>query len=125
MTGLGIPGRKGGVPKDFTEEKYYAYPEDELWERVNRTEKDMHDMMTYLNSVENVMGGDDLAEIKRMLSYTSASVAHHTDAYTGIKSQVEVMNKEASSALGRISKHNDEVMQMLADSEQNSRRLQS
>jgi hypothetical protein len=68
------------------------------------------------------MSGDDLAHIKKMIKVTSSSISNHTDAFTGIKASVESMNKDASVALGRISKHNAEVMQMLAESEQNLRR---
>ena len=45
----------------------------------------MHKMMKYLDSVESMMGGDDLAQIRRMLDYTSQSVKHHSKAYSGIK----------------------------------------
>jgi len=39
-------------------------------ERVDDTEKEMHRMMKYLNAVENMMSGNDLSHIKRMLDYT-------------------------------------------------------
>lgn len=60
-----------------------------------------------------------------MLKYTSSSVQHHTNAYTGIKAQVENMNKDAASALGRISKHNEDVKRLLAESEHQSRTNQT
>jgi hypothetical protein len=86
-------------------------------ERVNKTEKDMNDMLKYLNAVEEMMGGDDLAQIRRMLSFTSQSVSHHTDAYTAIKSRVEDMNKEASGALNKLSSHNDDLKRIMKESE--------
>lgn len=52
VTGVGIPGSKKVKNQKYAEEeemKYYTYPEDELWERVNKTEKEMQDMLNYLN----------------------------------------------------------------------------
>ena len=77
----------------------------------------MHDMMKYLDKVENAIGGDDLAQIRRMLNYTSKSVNHHSKAYSNIRSEVEDMNKDAHVALSKISRHNDEVQRMLNQSE--------
>ena len=72
-------------------------------ERVESTEKEMHNMMKYLNAVEDMMGGDDLAQIRRMLDYTSQSVKHHSKAYAGIKEQVDAMNNTAATALSKLS----------------------
>lgn len=104
VTGVGIPGKKkkskkSQIDPEEERDKYYDYPEDELLERVNKTEREMNDMMKYLDAVDSMMSGDDLAQIRRMLKYTSSSVQHHTSAYTGIKQQVESMNKDAASAL--------------------------
>lgn len=52
-------------------------------------------MMRYLNAVEAMMSGDDLAQIKKMLDYTGQNVKHHSKAYSGIKMQIETMNNEA------------------------------
>jgi len=93
------------------------FPEDELMERVDQTEKEMHAMMKYLNAVENMMAGDDLEQIRRMLDYTGTSVKHHSKSYSNIKSQIEDMNKDAHSALNKISHHNDDVKRMLLESE--------
>ena len=77
----------------------------------------MKDMMKYLNAVDDMMGGDDLAQIRRMLDYTSESVKHHSKAYTGIRERVEEMNKDASSALDTVSRHNDDIKRMMLESE--------
>ena len=45
-------------------------------------------MMKYLDAVEGMMGGDDLAQIRRMLKFTSKSVKHHSKAYANIKTEV-------------------------------------
>ena len=129
VTGLGIPGTKKGKKKQEKAlisregEKFYASMEDELMDRVDQTEKDMKQMMSYLNSVEDMMAGDDLAQIRRMLDVTSDSVKHHSKAYTNIKDRVNEMNKDAGSALDSISKYNDDVKRMLQESEQASRKL--
>jgi len=43
VTGVGIPGKKKGK-KNYTAEelKHYEFPEDELMDRVDQTEKEMH-----------------------------------------------------------------------------------
>jgi len=41
----------------------------------------MLEMMRYLTSVEDMMGGDDLAEISKMLDTTGTSVQNHSKAY--------------------------------------------
>ena len=42
-------------------------------------------MMRYLASVENMMVGDDLSEIKKMLETTGISVENHSKAYNSLK----------------------------------------
>lgn len=66
--------------------------EDKLLYSCSETERDMHKMMKYLDAVEGMMGGDDLAQIRRMLKFTSKSVKHHSKAYSNIKTEVESMN---------------------------------
>ena len=72
VTGLGIPGKSKKTKNRvaYEESKYFAYPEDELMDRVERAETEMKDMMRYLVDVENMMGGTDLEEIQRMLDCT-------------------------------------------------------
>ena len=106
-----IPGRKkkqaAAAPSD--DQKFYGSLEDELLDRVGNTEKDLHDMMKYLDAVENMMSGDDLTHIRKMLDYTSQSVKHHSTAYSNIKVQVEDMNNDAKGALSKLAKHNDDI----------------
>ena len=86
VTGIGIPGRKGKkAPAPSDDQKYYGSLEDELMDRVDNTEKDLHDMMKYLNQVEDMMAGNDLGHIRKMLDYTTQSVKHHSKAYSNIK----------------------------------------
>ena len=42
-------------------------------------------MMRYLASVENMMEGDDLTEIRKMLATTGVSVEQHSKAYNNLK----------------------------------------
>ncbi len=124
VTGLGIPGkRKKQKAVHRIEEKFYARIEDELLDKVENTEKEMHDMMKYLNAVENMMSGDDLSQIRRMLDYTTQSVRHHSKAYSGIKDQVSSMNKDADNALKKLSQHSDDIKNMLKETEEMNRKL--
>ena len=110
VTGVGIPGRKNKkVPAPSEDTKYFGSLEDELLDRVDNTEKDLHDMMKYLNAVEDMMTGNDLTHIRKMLDYTTQSVKHHSTAYSNIKVQVEEMNNDAKGALGKLAKHNDDI----------------
>lgn len=81
VTGIGIPGRAKKKQKkqqqvvQYDEEhKFYDNLEDELIDRVDQTEKEMLEMMKFLTSVEDMMGGDDLEEIRKMLETTGTSV---------------------------------------------------
>lgn len=123
VTGVGIPGRSKNKPRTAAEEReLFMSEEDKLLESVNQTEKDMRDMMKYLDAVESSMGGDDLTQIRRMLTFTSKSVNHHSKAYSNIRGEVESMNKDASEALNNISKHNEDVQRLLLNSEQMKRK---
>ena len=41
--------------------------EDELLDIVDKQERDMKDMLKYLNELEDMMGGNDLAQIRMMI----------------------------------------------------------
>ena len=99
VTGVGIPGRAKTKKGPSEVEKYYACEEDALLDRVNNTEKGMQDMMKYLDAVENMMGGDDLAQIRRMLNHTTSAVNHHSKAYANIKEEVLHMNTASAIAM--------------------------
>ena len=125
VTGGGIPGRKKKQknkqqqrPAYDEEFKFYEYPEEELLDRVDKTEHEMQEMMRYLTSVEDMMVGDDLEQIRKMLDTTSTSVDHHSKAYNSLKLQVDNINKEATQALGRFSKTGDDVQKLLLETEQ-------
>ena len=120
VTGVGIPGKskkKKAAMQIVGTEKFYAREEDELLDRVNNAEADMMKMMKYLDNVEDMMGGDDLAHIRRMLNVTSGAVKHHSSAYGNIKTDIEAMNAEASSAMGDLARYNDDIKRMLLESE--------
>ena len=51
-----------------------------------------------------------------MLNYTSQSVAHHAQAYTDLKAEVEELNSGADVALKSVSRHDDDISRMLLDS---------
>ena len=70
-----------------------------LLEKIDQTEKDLHNMMKYMDKVENLMEGDTLGQIRKMLNYTTQSVAHHAKAYTDLKAEVEELNTGANYAL--------------------------
>ena len=63
VTGVGIPGKsKNQIHEadDQEEEKSYIDEEDMLLERVEQTSRDLHNMMKYMDKVENLMEGDTL-----------------------------------------------------------------
>ena len=81
--------------------------------------------MKYLDAVENSILGDDLAQIRRMLNYTSKSVNHHSKAYSNIRNEVDDMNNNAFVALAKMSQHDAEVQRLLLQSEQSKRKLET
>ena len=106
------------MPTYDEEHKFYEYPEEELMERVDKTEHDMQEMMRYLASVEDMMYGDDLSEIKKQLEITGTSVDHHSKAYNALKLQVDGINKDATAALGRFNGTGDDIQKILLETEQ-------
>jgi hypothetical protein len=71
VTGGGVPGKRKVVAGDeeSDEDKYFLNEEDELLDIVDKQERDMKDMLKYLNEVEEMMGGNDLAQIRKMIRY--------------------------------------------------------
>lgn len=57
----------------------------------------MKDMLKYLNEVEEMMGGNDLAQIRKMIRYQTETLDHHILSYDKIKSHVDDMNKGKST----------------------------
>ena len=53
----------------------------------------MKDMLKYLNEVEEMMGGNDLAQIRKMIRYQNETLEHHIVSYDKIKAHVDDMNK--------------------------------
>lgn len=91
VTGGGLPGRMKKA--DDSDDDYFMNEEDELLEIVEKQERDMKDMLKYLNEVEDMMGGNDLAHIRQMIRYTTETMDHHIQSYDKIKSHVDEMNK--------------------------------
>ena len=56
-----------------------------------------------------------------MLKFTSQSVAHHAQAYTDLKAEVEELNSGADVALKSVSKHDEDINRMLLDSQARAR----
>ena len=64
VTGGGLPKKQKFMQEqeDDTEpKKYYANEEDELLDRVNKTEEEMNEMLKYLEDVDSWVNGDDLS----------------------------------------------------------------
>ena len=60
VTGGGVPGRAKKA-EDSDDDDLFLNEEDELLDIVDKQERDMKDMLKYLNEVEEMMGGNDLA----------------------------------------------------------------
>ena len=63
VTGVGIPGRSKNQlheTDDLEDEKQYIDEEDMLLDKVEQTSRDLHNMMKYMDKVENLMEGDTL-----------------------------------------------------------------
>ena len=116
ITGGGVPGKKKHDETDEIPEKIYDNEEDQLLDNVDKMEEDMKEMMRYLNEVENMMSGDDLSQIKRMMKCTDQSVDQHVAHYDLVKAQVDELNKGAMNAMKKIGRHNTDVARMVMDS---------
>lgn len=80
-------------------------------------------MLKYLEDVDSWVNGDDLSQIKKMLSLTSQSVEHHIGAYSNIKKEVDDMNGSSTKVMGRLAKHDEEVKRVLEESEKMRREI--
>ena len=117
VTGGGLPGRKRDGGESSDEDKFYLNDEDELLEQVEKHERDMNDMLKYLNEVEDMMGGNDLAQIRKMMKYSNDTMEQHKVAYDKIKTNVDGMNKSALEAMKSISEYAPEVKGLIKESE--------
>lgn len=50
-------------------------------------------MLKYLNELEDMMGGNDLAQIRKMIKAQNETLDHHIDSYDKIKTHVDDLNK--------------------------------
>lgn len=96
VTGGGVPGRAKRMEED-SDDELFLNEEDELLEIVDKQEREMKDMLKYLNEVEEMMGGNDLAQIRQMMRYQNETMEHHINSYDKIKSTVDEMNKGKQS----------------------------
>ena len=74
-------------------------------------------MLKYLNEVEEMMGGNDLAQIRRMMRYQTETMEQHMEAYDKIKTNVMDMNKGAMDTLKSIQKHAPEFKELYTQQE--------
>lgn len=100
LTGGGLPNKD----KDSDEEdqiatvkppKHFKNEEDEMLDKVEGFEREMKEMLDYLNDVSDMMAGDDLSKISKMIKYSKKSMGEHVKAIDNIRDNVECMNQEA------------------------------
>ena len=123
-----MPGKKRkkftGVEESDDEDKFFLNEEDELLDQVDKHERDFKDMLNYLNEVEEMMGGNDLAQIRKMMRYQNETMDQHIKAYDKIKTSVTEMNKEALETLKGISKYAPEMAEFIQDNERQNIELE-
>lgn len=82
--------------------KYYATEEDEMEDRVDTVEREMKEMLAYLDDVTAMMQGDDLKQISDMIQISKTAMGEHVKVIDNIKENVNSMNQEAIDSVIEI-----------------------
>ena len=109
VTGGGLPGqarRRAHAQESDSDEdgaKHFTNLEDELEDQVNGVERDMVEMMQFLNECEDMMGGNrDLQQIQAMIDCSEKSLNSHCAAYGKLKGRFDDMNSDSLRAMQDI-----------------------
>jgi hypothetical protein len=87
---------------ELAQKKYYRYEEDELIDNVNDIESMMKQSMAYLDDVDGMMNGDDLAKITRMIKLSKESMGHHMNGVDIVRDNVSTMNGDALDVMDEM-----------------------
>jgi hypothetical protein len=95
LTGGGLPNKDKDSDDDEVvapAKKHFKYEEDEMLDKVEGFELEMKQMLDYLNDVSDMMQGDDLSKISKMIKYSKKSMGEHVKTIDNISENVLGMN---------------------------------
>ncbi len=73
---------------------------DELIGGLDDTEKEMNDMLKYLQEMQDFMrSGEDVQTIESMIEVTKDTMSQHIEAYDKFKGQIDQINAQADAAI--------------------------
>ena len=106
LTGGGLPNKdKDSDDDELTKapvKKHFKHEEDEMLDKVEGFEREMKEMLDYLNEVSDMMRGDDLSKIAKMVKYSKQSMGEHVKTIDNIRDSVYNMNAEAMESVGEM-----------------------
>jgi len=124
VTGGGLPGRNrrtANVQADQEEEddedKDYDCLEDQLLAEVDKHEKDFNQMFAYLNEVENMLHGDDVAQIRELIKVTDRRSQGHMLNYDKIRADMAELTDDAVEAMNSLGKFDQKAAKIAKDAE--------
>jgi len=75
---------------------------DEVLEDLDQHERDMNDMLKYLQEVDDMIKGQDLQTIQQMMDVTKDTMSQHFEAYDKFKGQIDTINLQADAAINSL-----------------------
>lgn len=96
---------KGEVKKEKKKGKKPVYDNvaDELIDELDQHEKEMNDMLKYLQETQDFLRSkEDLQSIEQMMEVTKDTMEQHFEAYTRFKGQIDTLNQQAEMAISSL-----------------------
>lgn len=93
---------------------------DELIDDLDDTEKEMNDMLKYLQEMQDYMrNGQEVKTIESMIEVTKDTMTQHIEAYDRFKGQIDQINAQADAAIKSLNFYdndnkNDDAMSVVS-----------
>lgn len=103
---------KGEVKKE-TKKKgkkpIYDNMADELIDELDQHEKEMNDMLKYLQETQDFLRSkEDIESIEQMMVVTKDTMDQHFEAYNKFKGQIDTLNQQADQAIMALNFYNND-----------------
>lgn len=102
---------KGEVKKEKKKGKKPMYDNvaDELIDELDQHEKEMNDMLKYLQETQDFLRSkEDLQSIEQMMEVTKDTMEQHFEAYNKFKDQIDTLNEQAEKAITSLNFYDDQ-----------------
>lgn len=123
VTGGGLPGRNRRTAnveaeqEEDEEEKEYDCLEDQLLAEVDKHEKDFNQMFVYLNECEDMLHGNDVAQIRELMKVTDKRTHGHIVNYDKIRAEMTELADDAVEAMKSLGKFDKNALKVAKEAE--------